>query len=547
MHAMKSPTPDIAGKFAMNASPYSRENVRRGVTHYLLGRGMSAAAGFVTVILLVRHMDTPAYAAYTAILGFCALAGMLAGLGMERALARFIPEGVMHHPGAALARFIWITCAARLAVTALLILVSWLSWPVLAGRLAGLAEAAELPLALAFVLLNSAMFQQFSAVLQALVQQKILTRVLVVQWGGRLVLILLILAGHADITLAQALWLMALPDGVGALILAWVIHQCMASQAAGAAAAHRDGAPWPPWPKVRRLAFDNYGYNLLAALPQSASMIILAAAFLAAPFVAVYGFYIHLLERFKQYLPLQFMLNLAEPVLIAAYVRDGDFGRLCHHSRLLYKCNLLLLMPGLAWIAAIAQPLTHILTGGKYTEHAWILQLLILQLALGGHATILQIIINAVGKSGILTISGCLALAAMGLAIGVALGSGHYAWLVAAPLAYELVNNLVAVALLGKQGWRYDLQWGFHGKLLLATLGAWLGAMFASAHIVSPSGQVLLAGVTALALFGLGAALLRVADPHDFQTVRDLLKRKQGQAEHSPASQNPRREVHREG
>ncbi|RJG01081.1 lipopolysaccharide biosynthesis protein [Noviherbaspirillum sedimenti] len=527
---MKSPAPDIAGIDTMNTSPYSRENVRRGVTHYLLGRGMSAAAGFVTVILLVRHMEMPAYAGYTAILGFCGLAGMLAGLGLERALVRFIPEGVMHHPGPLLARFIWIACAARLAVMVLLIGALWLSWPVLAGRVAGLALAPDFPLALAFVLLSSATFQLFSAVMQALVQQKILTRVLVVQWGGRLLLILALLAGHAGITLEQALWLMALPDGIGALILAWAIHRYMASQGSGTIAAPGNATPWPPWAQVRKLARDNYGYNLLAALPQNTSMIILAAVFLTAPFVAVYGFYIHLLERFKQYLPLQFMLNLAEPVLIAGFVRDGDFGRLSHHSRLLYKCNLLLLMPGLAWIAAIAQPLTHVLTAGKYTEHAWILPLLILQLALGGHATIMQIMINAVGKSGILTISGCLALAAMALAIGVALASGQYAWLVAAPLAYELVNNLVAVGLLGKHGWHYDLQWGFHGKLLLATLGAWLGAMFASAQVASPLGQVLLAGVVALALFGLGATLLRLADPREFQTVRDMLKRKQGPA-----------------
>jgi len=544
---MKSSSQEITGIAVMSASPYSRDNVRRGFTHYLLGRGMSAVAGFFTVILLVRHMDMPSYAAYTAILGFCALAGMLAGLGMERALARYIPEGVMRHPGPPLRRFIWIACAARLAVMAVLIVSLQLSWPLLATRFSGLAVAADFPLALAFVLLNSAMFQLFSAIMQALVQQKILTRVMVVQWGGRLVLILALLSGDTGITLEQSLWLMALPDGIGAVILAWTIHKSITGQAGETKADRCDASAWPPWRKVNRLAIDNYGYNLLAALPQSSSMIILAVAFLAAPFVAAYGFYINLLERFKQYLPLQFMLNLAEPVLIANYIHSGDFASLCKHSRLLYKFNLLLLLPGLAWIAAIAQPLTHILTGGKYAEHAWILPLLILQLALGGHATIMQIIVNAVGKSGILTISGCAALAAMGLAIGVALVSAQYPWLVAAPLAYELVNSLVAVALLGKHGWRYDLQWWFHGKLTLATLGAWLGAVFAGAQIESPAGQVLLAGVVALAIFGLIAALLGVADPDEFHTVRDMLKRKQGNTGNSQTSPHSQRGTNREG
>lgn len=527
---MTTPSPDIAGIGAMAATPYSRDNVRRGVLHYLLGRGMSAAAGFLTVILLVRHMEVSAYAAYTAILGFCLLAGMLSGLGMERALARFIPEGVMQHPGAPLMRFIWWTSAARLVILLLLVCALYFSWPAVTACFAGLALVPQFPLALAAVLASSAMFQLFSAVMQAMVQQKSLTRILVVQWGGRLVLVLAILGSGAGITLEQALWLMAVPDGIGAVILGWAIHRCLTIPRDEAKLAppqaHGQDGPWPPWRQVGKLSLNNYGYNLLAALPQGSSMIILAAAFLAAPFVAVYGFYINLIERFRQYLPLQFMLNLAEPVLIAGYVRDGNFLRLCHHGRLLYKLNLLLLLPALAWLGAVAAPVTHILTGGKYTEHAWILPMLIAQLALGGHATILQIIINAIGKSGILTVSGCSALSAMGMTVGLVLVSGEYTWLVAAPLVYEMVNNLVAVALLGKSGWPYDLQWRFHGKLLLATAGAWQGALFAAAQIDSPLGKVLLAGIVAVALFGLGVALLRAVEAGELQTVRDMLKRK---------------------
>lgn len=548
---MTTPSSDIAGIGAMAATPYSRDNVRRGVLHYLLGRGMSAAAGFLTVILLVRHMEVSAYAAYTAILGFCLLAGMLSGLGMERALTRFIPEGVMQHPGTPLMRFIWWTSALRLAVLLLLVCALYFSWPAVTARFAGMALVPQFPLALAGVLVSSAMFQLFSAVMQAMVQQKSLTRILVVQWAGRLVLILAILGGGAGITLEQALWLMAVPDGIGVVILGWAIHRCLSISGDSAKfptlPAHGKVGPWPPWRQVGKLSLNNYGYNLLAALPQGSSMIILAAAVLAAPFVAVYGFYINLIERFRQYLPLQFMLNLAEPVLIAAYVQDRNFPRLCHHGRLLYKLNLLLLLPALAWLGAVALPVTHILTGGKYTEHAWILPLLIAQLALGGHATILQIIINAIGKSGILTVSGCSALVAMGVTVGLVFVSGEYALLVAAPLVYEIVNNLVAVALLGKSGWHYDLQWRFHGKLLLATAGAWLGALFAAAQIDSMLGQILLAGVVAVALFGLSIALLRAVEPGELQTVRDMLKRKNEQGIPPEVSAISPRGINREG
>ena len=43
-------------------SPYSKENVRQGIWHYLLGRGFAGIGGFATVILLVRYMDVQSYA-----------------------------------------------------------------------------------------------------------------------------------------------------------------------------------------------------------------------------------------------------------------------------------------------------------------------------------------------------------------------------------------------------------------------------------------------------------------------------------------------------
>lgn len=530
---MKSSAPEVANISFMRASPYSQENVRKGIVHYLFGRGMSAVAGFFAIILLVRHMDVAGYAAYTAMLGVTMFAGMLASLGMERALARYIPEGMMHHSSSDLARLIWVASLIRFSVMLLLIAVLILVWPAAAGRFAGLEIAPDFPLALAALLINATMFQQFSTVMQALVQQKTLTRVLVVQWAGRLILILLLISNYSEVTLNQALWLMALPDGIGMLILMGVIYHYLKSLDNAAGHADRGHPGWPAWAQVRRLAMDNYGYNLLAALPQSSSMIILAAAFLSAPFVAAYGFYINLLDRLKQYLPLQFMLNLAEPVLIAGFMKDKDFNLLCHHGRLLYKFNLLLIMPALAWIAAIAPSFTVLITGGKYAEYAWVFPVLILQIALGSHATIIQIIINAVGKSTILTCSGLSALAAMGLSILAVMASGHLIYLVVAPLAYEIVNNLIAVFLLNKQGFHYDAQPGFHWKLAAAVIAAYLCSTFASGAIEMPLGKVMIAGVVSVAVFGLTIVLLRTVEHRDLETLKELLKRKRVQKPHS--------------
>jgi O-antigen/teichoic acid export membrane protein len=521
---MKNPAQQITTGDHASLSPYSRENVRKGILHYSIGRGMSGIAGFFSVVLLVRYMDVAAYAGYTAMIGLIAMAGMLSGLGMERALVRFIPEGRLHQSSRALARLVWISALARLSVAAAITLAIYLLWPSIAGRFASLAPGA-FPLPLALLLSSTVMFQLFSSVLQALVQQKMLTRVMVIQWGGRLscIVALVVLQGHIDF--GQALWIAAAPDAAGLLVLILVVHRHLA-------ALHRveeknaasDSRRWPCWPKVTHMALHNYGYNLVAALPQSASMIVLAAAFLAAPFVAAYGFYISMIDRLKQYLPLQFMLNLAEPVLLAGYVKDKDFAKLCHRAQLLYKSNLLLLMPFLAWIGAIAPDLTSLLTGGKYADHAWLLLLLIFQLALGSHATVVQIVINGVGKSEILTRSGLSALAAMALAIVLAIGAGRHEYIVAAPLVYEAVNNAVAIAALRARRFMYDPQWMFHLRLSATTVVAYLCAHSAAALVAAPIIRVAIAAAASGAAFAFIAVLFGTIDRTDVHSLRSMLR-----------------------
>ena len=77
----------------MHTNPYTLESAQLGALHYLMGRGAAGVAGFLTVILLVRFMDVQNYATYTALSGLVALCGVLASLGIERVISRYVPEG----------------------------------------------------------------------------------------------------------------------------------------------------------------------------------------------------------------------------------------------------------------------------------------------------------------------------------------------------------------------------------------------------------------------------------------------------------------------
>ena len=296
---------------AGDPSPYRLDNLRSAVGHYLLGRGASAIAVLVSAVLLVRHMTVPDYAAYTAIMGIAGIVGMLSSLGIERVVTRFVPEGRLSQRARSLATLVWCTLAVRLVATGLFATGLAMVWPRVI-RWFEFVTLGQFPLSLGIFLLATTTLGLASTVLQALVRQRLLTRISVLQWGGRLAWIILLTSQGASISLEQALWIMALPElaGVAAILLGL-------GHALGWSAPpdRGDATPWPDWHEVWYLARHSYGYNVLASLPQGYLMRTLVGATLPVETVAAYGFFSNLAGRLRMYLPMQLMYNLIEPVL----------------------------------------------------------------------------------------------------------------------------------------------------------------------------------------------------------------------------------------
>lgn len=505
-------------------SPYSRANVRQGIPHYLLGRGMSGIAGFVSVILLVRYMDVIGYAAYTTLASLSMMVGILSSLGLERAATRYVPEGRLKHSALLLARFIWATSVARLVVTAMLTLAIGIFWQFLDDSVFSKVSIGAFTLAIACYLMASSLFQYLSSVMQALVQQKALTRVLTVQWGGRLVLILVLVGAQSRITLDQALWIMAAPEVAGVVILAWVLHRHLSTllHHQQDTPCNRPDTPWPAWPEVRQMALHNYSYNLLTMPPQGYFMLMLAAVLLPVPFVAAYGFFLNLVERARPYLPLQLMYGMAEPVLIAGYVKDNDFNKLCLRAQFLFKANLILLVPLLAGLAVVSPDFTSLLTAGKFTEYAWLLILIIAQLMIGSHALTSQLILNAVGQSRILLKSGIFSLGTMGVAVALAAISGHWMYVVVSPLIYAAANNGYIVLALRRHRYAYQLPWLDILKITASGFAASLAALQVVDVVHSPLERVMTVAGVGLTIYLMLVWVLGAVGAEDKKMIRSL-------------------------
>jgi len=505
----------------MRTNPYTQINVINGAMHYLAGRGLAGVAGFLTIILLVRFMDVQNYAAYTALSGLVAMCGVLAGLGMDRVVSRYVPEGRLNHSANELGRFIWLTSGMRLIAVLSIVLFLYFLWPMI-DRILSVADFGTFSIALACFIVGETMFQHFSSVLQSLVMQKTLTYLLIIQWAGRLILIVTIVAMKSSISWEDALWIFSIPEILGVICFVVAI-KCHLYELSNPEQPKTSAERWPNWGNVTEVGMHNYGFTLMAAPPQGYFMKLLTSAYLPAEIVAAYGFFLSIAERARQYIPLHFFYALLEPVLVAAYLKNRDFSTLSHRCQLLYKSSLLLMVPAIAWIGVAGDPVVSVITGGKFQGFSWILLVIMVQLTLGSHVVLLQLMLNSLEKSRLLLNASFYALTAMLIVITISISTNPNCLLLT-PLLYSLIINYYIVSQLWRQHYHYKPSWQMMRGVLFSGIMSFLFVSLAANELTwRPITLGMFSLVAVMVIYILGLWWTKAISKFEVQLVASML------------------------
>ena len=505
----------------MTSSPYSKETVKRSFLHFLIGRGIAGIAGFATVILMARYMDIKSYAGFTALTGLISFAGILASLGIERVISRYLPEARLTRSTQVLGRLIWTLTLVRLSASLVICIGLYVAWPVLMQWFKDV-DLSYFPIALVCFVIAESLFQHFSSVFQSLVQQKALTQILVIQWAGRLVMLWVALQADHRISLEEALWMMALPEmlGIVAFIVVqqWHLKQLASQQ-------QMDNHMPVDWQGMARMAAHNYGFTLLAAPPQGYFIKMLAAIFLPTPLVAAYGFFVSLAEKARQYIPLHFFYNLIEPVLVGNYIQHKDFNKLTRFCQWLYKSNLMILIPAMVWIAVAGTHLVDMLTAGKYHTYVWVLLLVMAQLTIGSHIVLLQLILNAIERSNLLMRAGAFALVGM-LVYWLIVVPINPTLLITGPILFSLICNIYIIRSLNNTGYRYGLTWQVFTGVLVAGFFALAIGLVAGQHWIDTYSNdmliTVLSGMVVLIVYLIFVYLLKLISHDEWLFLKSL-------------------------
>jgi len=478
----------------------------------------------VSVVLLARNMETADYAGYIAVTSLILLVAMFLNLGLERAATRFVPEARIHRDSSELRSFIsklaWLRVVIALVFAAGLILL----WPWVTRLFSRVIALPVIPWSVPLFLVATTAFSFFSSVLQALLEQKILTRLMLIQSGGRLLLIALFLLLGSRISLDQSLWVMAAPELIAAVGAAMMTFAILRRPYSASVLAQQGG--WPDWREVWHIAGHSYGFNVLATLPQGYFMRTLIAATFPPHVTAAYGFFSTLMDRMRTYLPMQFMYNLIEPVMVASYLASPDSLALARRSNVIYKANVLLLLSALILVLIAGEPLVNLLTHGKYGPEYWMLALLLLQVTIGSHVLALQLFFNTLKATQLLSISGLGSLAVMVLGVWLSYLDPSRYWLLACPILYEVAMNVIALHLADKKGITYRVPVGNYIKLGLLCIGLVLAAKI---PLESAGGNLQIELAVGVAVVGVFLALsfkLGAITQNELAMVKKLAGRK---------------------
>jgi hypothetical protein len=187
-------------------------------------------------------------------------------------------------------------------------------------------------------------------------------------------------------------------------------------------------------------------------------VILLATRTLGPEAAAPLGFARNLAEQVRKYLPSEFLLGIVRTLLVVRYAAEGDRRKLGLRASLIYKINLLCLLPLLVLCAARGAELGAFLSNGRYPDAHWLLTGWLAVLVILAHRRLTDLMAHTLGRSAATTRANFIMLVTPPLLLLVA-PQQHWSWLFAVLVAAETAYSALVLRQLRSADWHYRPDW----------------------------------------------------------------------------------------
>ncbi|KQV78453.1 hypothetical protein ASD15_21800 [Massilia sp. Root351] len=387
---------------------------------------------------------------------------VLSGFGMEWVTGIYIPQIRMHASGKALYRFVWQSVGLQALLLAGGALILFFTAPLLTGWL-GLRDAEGVLRLYAGVMLIEGVSRVF--------RDQLLSSLLLQKAGQASQLLRnLALAGYAVLAFSHEEWRNAHALAVGELIAsscsllvaAWCLQRHLLQvrgAAAGAGGAAKADWSMPAWRDMLRVGRNAWLSNIANLTWSWQAVILLATRTLGPDAAAPLGFARNLAEQVRKYLPSEFLLGIVRTLLVVRYAAEQDKGKLGVRAGLIYKANLLCLLPLLVLCAVRGAELSAFLSNGRYPDAHWLLTGWLAVLVILAHRRLTDLMAHTLGRSSATTRANFVLLVTP-LALLLAAPQQRWSLLFAVLVLAETVYSALVLRQLRTPQWHYRPHWG---------------------------------------------------------------------------------------
>lgn len=502
--------------------PYSIPHVRRSLSHFLLGKGLGMFVGLALLLVLVRALDVADYGFYIASQALLEVIGQLSSFGLIVAAQRYLPELLSKKEGRKLFRLTILLCVGRIITLAIAVgllfpLVDWI---------AGMLDMQDMivPLQLFLIVI---LFENIARFLDVVFDS------LLMQGVTQVSLLL-----RSFFRLVPMAWLL-LEDGRGVPLTTWILIEVVAAMV---------GVLWgcyKLWKFLREMAIKNPGnhpvldtrrylsYSMPTFLAVSLYTIsginvvkLIALRILPEIQYASFGFAASFTAMMQRYLPMFLLIGMIRPLFIVARQRDDYTRRLPVLAGLVFKLNAFALMPAIAFLLVLHEPLADILTGGYYPEAGGYLLAFMLVLIVQALRGVVSLVAQAMENARAPLVGTLLGL--FGLLFGVITSGvwGGYGLCFGLALSELLFAGWVLKSLRSNR-MVIKVDWFGYAKLLIVT--ALSAAILSGTQSMMPLNSIvtlMASGVVVSISYLLLAFVLKPFSSEERSIVNRLLNRK---------------------
>jgi hypothetical protein len=437
---------------------FGKARVKRGLIHFLVGKTISALAGLLAMVFVVRGLSIADFAAYSVLIALVEVFTAVSGLGLAHVVLRYVPELYATHRSASLRSVILSTLGIRSSVLVAALLLAYVLVQPLAQflKLNGVLAAFELFM-LVVALRSTSHF--LSQILESTLHQGISQIAFSASAIGRCIgMIWLLWTG--EVTLLHVVALEAVCDGFACCMLAVGISVVLKSVARDKDS-HLDDKVW--WSSQRttvaKFAVTAYLQHL-ATLPFGGNTNRLVGGVMFGDrIMATFGFAQSLYEYFKRYLPTQLLVGLIRPIVVARFSVNRNFSaaaRLCDQA---LHVNLVFLSGAIAVLSISGIELLTLMSAGKYgVESVWLLISMLILLCLETQRLIIEVLTQTVERYGLMIPSNLFLSASVLVGIAGYPFIGALSFPIANALAL-LIANCWLLQKLKSLGFSYTHEW----------------------------------------------------------------------------------------